>query len=488
MGETPLRSELPVYRNAIDWTAFRREHALPDVFAKTVYLWPPERIRELQNARFLKTMEVGWRNPFYRRRWRAAGLEPGNVRGLDDIARLPLYTSDDVKESIESTPPYGDFHGLDPVFARSTPLKLHTSGGTTGLPRPTLFDPLAWELQGLGGARGLYVQGARPGDVMQIPMTCSLANAPWLAYKACHDYLGVMPLTTGSGVVTSTRRQIEIAFGFGTNLWQSFPEYLVRLAQACREELGRDVRELKTKFIRTYLGPDLDGSLRREIESLWGCPVYDGYGTNEVGLAGFECREQSGLHFMEDLVYMEVVDVESGKPLGAGERGNLVVTALSRTLPPVIRYNLRDLGRILSAERCGCGSHFRRMDHFLGRSDAMVKLRGVNVYPMACLPAVKSDPRTTGEWVCVVERIDAGGVPRDEMEVYVEVRHDAATRDGLKEGLEKRLKEDLGVAVRVRLSDEGSLEELANTGGREGKARRLVDRRPGYGNERGSDA
>ena len=480
MAENTLRSELPVYRNAIDWAAFRREHALPDVFAKTVYLWPAPRIRELQNARFLKTVETGWRNPFYRRRWQAAGLEPGDVRGIDDIARLPPYTSDDVKESVERFPPYGDFHAVDAQFARTTPLKLHTSGGTTGLPRPTLFDPLAWELQGLGGARGLYIQGARPGDVMQIPMTCSLANAPWLAYKACHDYLGVMPLTTGSGVVTSSRRQLEIAFGFGTNLWQSFPEYLVRLAQACREELGRDVRELETKFIRTYLGPDLDGSLRGEIESLWGCPVYDGYGTNEVGLAGFECRERSGMHFMEDLVYMEVADVDTGEPVGAGERGNLVVTSLARTLPPVIRYNLRDLGRILSAERCACGSHFRRMDHFLGRSDAMVKLRGVNVYPMACLRAIKSDARTTGEWVCVVDRVDAGGVPRDEMEIHVEVRRDAPTREGLLELLEKRLKDDLGVGVRVRLADEGSLEELANTGGREGKARRLVDRRPGY--------
>jgi phenylacetate-CoA ligase len=110
----------------------------------------------------------------------------------------------------------------------------------------------------------------------------------------------------------------------------------------------------------------------------------------------------------------------------------------------------------------------------------MVKLRGVNVYPMACLRAIKSDARTTGEWVCVVDRVDASGVPRDEMEIHVEVRRDAPTREGLLELLEKRLKDDLGVGVRVRLADEGSLEELANTGGREGKARRLVDRRPGY--------
>jgi phenylacetate-CoA ligase len=480
MTQTGPASELPVYRNAIDWDAFFREFPLPDVFARTVYLWQPERIRELQNSRFLKIMERGWSNPFYRRRWRAAGLEPGDIRSLDDIANLPPYTSDDVKASTESQPPYGEFHGVNPAIFATTPLKLQTSGGTTGVPRPTLFDPLAWELQALSGARGLYIQGARPGDVMQIPMTCSLANAPWLAYKACHEYLGILPLTTGSGVVTSSRQQLDIAFRYGTNLWQSFPEYLIRLAQTCREELRRDVRELKTKFIRTYLGPDVDGALRRDIEAQWGCTVYDGYGTNEIALAGFECRERSGLHFMEDLVFMEVIDVETGKPVAPGERGNLVATALGRTLPLIIRYNVRDLGRIIGVERCGCGSHFRRMDHFLGRSDAMVKLRGVNVYPMACLPAIKSDARTTGEWVCVVERVQVTGVPRDEMHVYVEVRRDASTREGLKEKLEQRLRDDLGVAMEVKLTDEGSLQEMTNTGGREGKARRLIDRRPSY--------
>jgi phenylacetate-CoA ligase len=480
MTNESLASALPIYRSAIDWQSFCSEYPLPDVFAATTYRWSPERVRELQNERFLKLMEIGWRNAFYRSRWRAAGLEPGDIRNLDDIIKLPTFTSDDVKESLQRNPPYGDFHGVDRAILAATPFKLQTSGGTTGTPRGTLSEPKAWEAQALTGARAIYIQGGRPGDVMQLPMTCSLANAPWLAYKACHDFLGILPLTTGSGVVTSSRQQLEIAFRYGTNLWTSFPEYLMRLAQACRDELGRDVRELNTKFIRSYLGPDLDGTLRRQLQDLWGCPVYDTYGTHEIGTGGFECPQQSGLHFMEDAVYMEVVDVDSGKPVAQGERGNLVATVFFRSMPPVIRYNLRDLGRIVSEGRCECGSHFRRMDHLLGRSDAMVKLRGVNVYPMACLSAIKSEPRTTGEWVCIVERVESGGIPRDEMEVQVEVRRDAASRDGLREKLERRLKDDLGVSVRVSLAEEGSLAELANTGGREGKARRLIDRRPAY--------
>jgi phenylacetate-CoA ligase len=275
-------------------------------------------------------------------------------------------------------------------------------------------------------------------------------------------------------------QQIRNARRFGTTLWQCFPEYLLRLAQVGREEAEFDVRKLGTRFLRTYLGPDLDGSLRRALEEQWGCPVFDAYGANEIAAAAFECRERAGLHFMEDSVFMEVVDPETGQPVPDGERGNLVATVFFRSLPPIIRYDLRDLGRILSTERCACGSHFRRMDHLLGRSDAMVKLRGVNIYPMACLPAVRSDPRTTGEWLCVVSRVEAGGAPRDEMEVQVEVRRDAGSRTGLQEALEKRLKDDLGVVVAVRLVEEGALAEAANTKGGEGKARRLLDRRPAF--------
>jgi phenylacetate-CoA ligase len=473
------RSALPLYRHSFDWEQYCRDYPMPDVFEQTVYRWPREKIRALQNERFLKTVQRGWDNPFYSKRWKAKGLEPGDIHSLEDISRLPVFNSDDIKLSLEENPPYGDFHGVDAAKLTSVPFKLQTSGGTTGTPRGTLADPIAWETQALSTARAVWIQGGRPGDVMQIPMTCSLANAPWQNYKACHDFLGILPLTTGSGIVTASRQQLEIAFRYGTNMWVSFPEYLARLAEVCREELKRDVRELRTKFLRTYLGPDLEDTLRKTLEETWGCPVYDTYGTHEIGTCGFDCREKAGMHVMEDTLYLEIVDIETGAPLPPGERGNMVVTVFFRNTPPVIRYNLRDLGRIqpesLSAP-CGCGSHFRRMGHFLGRSDAMVKLRGVNVYPMACLPAIKSDERTTGEWVCIVEKKDG----RDDMEVRVEVKQEAASRDGLKEKLEKRLREDLGVSVRVTLAEQGSLDELANIGGREGKARRLVDRRPGY--------
>jgi phenylacetate-CoA ligase len=470
------QTTLPIYQKSIDWDAFFSTYPVPDVFEKTVYRWPREQLREFQNRRFMQLMEIGWKNGFYNRRWRAAGLEPGDIKSLADIRKIPTYTSDDVKTDQADHPPFGQFNGAGHSLLKTTPIKAQTSGGTTGKPRVTLYAPWDWEMNALTQARAMYVQGVRPGDVMQIPATCSLANMGWCIYKACHDYLGVLPVTTGSGVVTSSRKQLETAFDWKTNLWCSFPEYLTQLARVCREELKRDVRELNTKLIQSFLGPDIDSSLRRQLEEMWGCDVFDIYGTNEMGTAAFECREKNGLHIMEDCIYLEIEDVDTGNAVADGESGNMIVTILHRNLPPVIRYNVRDLGRILSTDRCACGSCFRRLDKFLGRSDDMVKLRGVNIYPMACLSAVRSDPRTTGEWICVVDRSEQDGVIRDDMTVRIEVHRSSADVSGLKEQLERRLQSDLGLKVAVELVGEGSLAEIANIG-REGKTKRLLDRR-----------
>jgi phenylacetate-CoA ligase len=469
-------SKIPIYQAALDWNKFFADHPPPDVWFNGIFRWPAARVRRFQNERFLALMADAWKNPFYAERWRSRGLEPGDIRSLDDIVKLPTYSSEDIKDDVKAHPPFGRYMGVSAGDLKRLPLKMQTSGGTTGMPRPTLYGPLEWELNGLTLARAMYVQGARPGDVLQIPATCSLANFGWAYTKAAHDYLGMLPLTTGSGVVTPSRRQLEIAATYGTTIWAVFPEYMTQLAKTFREEFGRDVRELGTKFVTTYLGPDMDGSLRKHVEDLWGCPAYDNYGTHETGGAGFEGPEKDGLYLMEDICYFECLDVDTDAPLGPGEAGNLVVTHLSRRIPPVIRFNLRDLGRMLPEKKSPLGSNFRRMDHFLGRSDAMVKLRGTNVYPMACLSAVRSDARTTGEWVCLVERFEQSGALRDEMTVQVEIRKDAGPVDGLMELLERRLHTDLGVKVGVALVAEGSLAETANLG-REGKPKRLVDKR-----------
>jgi phenylacetate-CoA ligase len=474
MREQP-QTALPIYHRSVDWDALYREYPVPDVYAQTVYRWPAEQIRELQNRRFLECMQRGWQNGFYQRRWRAAGLEPADVRSINDIVKLPTFNSDDIKKDQEENPPFGLIHGDWKQLLKTTPLKLQTSGGTTGTPRPTLYGPVEWELNGLTLARVLYLHGVRPGDVFQAPYTAALQNTGWCSYKAAHDYLGILILTTGSGAVTPSRRQLELAFEWGTNVWYARPEYMTQLAKVCRDELGRDLRELKTKFVAGGFGPDVDHSFAKQIEELWGCPAYDFYGTHEMGMGAFECRHKTGLHLMEDTQFIEVVDVDTEQPVPEGEKGNMVTTIFFRSIPPIIRYNLRDLTRIVGSNRCECGSCFRRMEKCLGRSDMMVRIRGNSIWPQSCLPAIKSDPRTTGEWLCVADRVNRDGVVRDEMTVKIEtvVGADLA---GLQQKLEERLKSDLGVRVGVELVRDGALLEFSNRGV-EGKPRRLLDKR-----------
>lgn len=477
MLENMPRSRLPIYRNAIDWTWFDREFPAPDVFAETLFRWPYERIRALQNQRFLAVMEIGWRNEFYRKLWGSHGIEPGDIRSIDDIRKLPTFTSDDIKSSQTPDAPFGTIAGVDPKDELGRqPLKLQTSGGTTGKARPTLYGVVEWELNGLQIARSHYLQGARPGDIVQIPATCSLANLAWAHYHAAHYYLAAMPLTTGSGVVTPSRKQMEIAFDYGTTVLVSFPEYITTLAAEARKGLGRDPRELKLKYITTYLGPDLEDNLRKELESLFGCPVFDNYGTHEISHAAFEAEDRNGMYLMEDCIHIDFADTDTGAPVSTGEIGNMIATSLYRHVVPLIRFNLRDLGRLMPHVKTAIGSEFRRIDHFLGRSDSMVKIRGTNIYPMACLNAVKSDPRTTGEWIVIADRHVRDAVIRDDLTVQVEVRSGVGGTEGLQEYLEKRLLADLGLKVAVQLVEEGTLQEVANLG-REGKPRRLLDRR-----------
>ncbi len=355
------------------------------------------------------------------------------------------------------------------------PIKIHTSGGSTGLPRVTLFDPVALEVQGIQTARGLHAQGARPGDVIQITYTTSLANAGWCALNGIHHWLGATPLTTGSGAVTPSERQLEYAQAWGTTGWFARGEYLARLVEVARQ-MKFDLHSLKTRQIHSFLGTDYEGHLRRQLEEAWGAPVYDNYGTHEVGLIAFECREQDRKHVNEDTAYIELADVENGAPLPMGARGNLVVTSLHRSIPPIIRYNLRDCLIAYEREECACGLATRKLSTFLGRSDEMVKLRGTNVYPLACQSAVTRDPRTTGEFLCVVRHVGEGLARREDMVVRVERRSADVDARALAADLAKALHKDLGLRIDVEIVEAETLAEHTRLG-RDNKVRRLLDLR-----------
>src|SRR5258707_4801231 len=168
-----------------------------------------------------------------------------------------------------------------------------------------------------------------------------------------------MPLTTGSGLVTPTRRQIEMAFDFGTNIWVSFPESFSQFAKVCKTELKRDFAEMNCKFIGTFLGPDTDGALRTYLQQTLGTKVYDNYGINETALGSFECTHQCGLHIMEDLYLFEIVDIETGQPLPDGQTANTATPPLAPTTPPTISRKPPHPGKTTRRKAGKCASHFK---------------------------------------------------------------------------------------------------------------------------------
>ena len=463
------------YWQSTDFESLMRDYPPPPLFEQSTARMSADEIRALQNERFLARVDDAWQVPFYHKRWSEAGLEPGDIRDLDDITAIPTFTSDDLKDAIAESPPFGSHQPVTADDLAERPIRILTSGGTTGLPRVTLFDNHALEIQGIQTARALYAQGLRAGDILQITYTNSLANAAWCAYQGAFHWLGAVPLTTGSGVVTPSEKQLELARAWGTKAWWTRGEYLARLAQVA-EETGFDLPGLGTRQLHTHIGSDVGGHLRTRIEQAWGAPVFDNYGTHEIGSIAFECRARDRMHVSEDTVYLEVVDIDSGEVLPEGERGNLVTTSLYRSLPPIIRYNMRDILVRYPRETCACGLSTAKLSTFLGRSDEMVKLRGTNVYPMACQSTVTGDPRTTGEYLCVVSRQGDGLALREKFVVRIERRSRGVDADRLRDDMAEALHRVLGVRVDVEIAEPGALSEFTGLG-IQNKVRRLLDLR-----------
>jgi phenylacetate-CoA ligase len=469
--------EIPYYHRSLDWERFIADYPPPPMYEKTAGRLSSEAMHALQERRFLERVGEGWKTPFYSSRWRSVGLEPGDIASLADITKIPTFTSDDLKEAIAAAPPFGDHHPLGRDQFGGMLLKIQTSGGTTGKARPILFDPVAWEVYGVQGARSLYAAGARPGDVIQVPYTNALGSGPWNGYTSIFNWGGCVPLTTGSGVVTASELQLRYALEFGTRGWWIAGEYAGRLIDVA-SSMNFDLHQLRTRYLCLALGADVDGQFRRQLQDAWAAPVYDRYGSHEVGLVSFDCAFQNGMHVNEDTVYLEILDPDSGQIAAAGERGEVVATSLHRSVPPFIRYNVRDLMKLYPRQSCECGLQSQKLSVHLGRSDEMVKLRGQNLYPRACQPIVAADPRTNGQYLCVASNVGEGVSRRTEVVVQIERVSLDVDNEALAVDLRRALHSGLGVRVEVDVVDPGTLAEATGVGQLgERKIRRLLDLR-----------
>lgn len=460
---------VPWYSRSLDFEQLARDYPPPPDCFRTTFRMPRGELRALQERRFLETVRRGWEIPFFQRHWRNAGMEPGDVRSLDDLQKIPPYTVHDIRQSIERNPPFGDFMGVSPEDGKRMPLVLQTSGGTTGLPRPMLYAPQDRETMAILGGRRFALHGICPGDLVLVTYALGLSNGGMAPREALWRYTGAVPVMTGSGATTPTRRQIELIKAWKVNVILGFPAYLRHMALVARDEMGIDVRSLGVRLIGTHIGMED----RTRIEALWGAPCFDMYGTHESGMMAAECRHQTGMHVQEDAFILEIADPESGRILPDGERGTIYITTLYKWGAPQIRFNVNDISAYATGN-CPCGSTMRRLQRIFGRNDNMVKLRGVNVFPEAVGAVVAEDLRTNGEYYCVVDRVGEAGT--DEMTVMVEARDSASDRSVMKTDLERRMKEVLGVRVAVELHEKGALDRYTGTS-QTSKVKRLLDRR-----------
>ena len=460
---------VPWYWRSLDFEQLARDFPPPPDYFHGAYRMPRGELRALQERRFLATVRRGWEIPFFQRHWRAAGLVPADIRSLDDLNRLPPYDVHHIRESIERNPPFGDFMGISPEDGKRIPLVLQTSGGTTGLPRPMLYAPQDRETMAILGGRRFALHGIRPGDVVLVTYSLGLGNGGMAPREALWRYTGAVPVMTGSGANTPTRRQIEIIKAWKVNVILGFPAYLRHMALVARDELGIDPHSLGVRLLGTHLGMEN----REQIEDLWGAPAFDMYGTHESGMLAAECRHQSGMHVMEDAFILEIADPETGRLLPDGEKGTIYITTLYKYGAPQIRFNVNDISAFHTSG-CPCGSTMRRLVRIFGRNDNMVKLRGVNVFPEAVGAVVAADGRTNGEFFCFVDRVGEAGA--DQMDVWVELADRGCDTALVQSDLERRMKEVLGVKVKVTPVGRGALDPYTGTS-QSSKVKRLLDRR-----------
>jgi phenylacetate-CoA ligase len=459
------------YFDAANVPAIRRDYPIGDAFLRRFAAMSRDELRAVQTRRLMHVLAFAWNVPFYRRLWGAAGIEPGDVRGLDDLAKLPTYSKSDLMQSLEAHPPLGDFHGLDTHPPERRPqIVIQTTSGTTGKPQPLLFGPKSREIQNALLARVYLLQGMRRDDVVHSVYGFGMVNGGHYIRETVIHWIGAQLLSAGTGAETRSAQQVALMRDFGATVLTGFGDFVKRLADIAREngiEPGRDIR---LRMITGHLGPEG----RAPISEAWGgCAVYDWYGVGDTGIIAGEGRDQSGMYVQEDAQLLELVHPDTGRPVAPGQPGDMICTCLFKDdVFPIIRFNTHDVTEEITGE-APLGIPFRRILGFRGRSDNMVKLRGINIFPTAIgavLTAERSD--FVGEFLCEVTRDGT----RDELTVRVETR--ANPTDDLRRAYEALLRARLGVEVRVAFERPGALAPFTQIETRQ-KAIRLIDRRHG---------
>jgi phenylacetate-CoA ligase len=446
----------PTYFEAFDIKQLLADYPIGDAFVARYRSMSRDELHGIQNRQFLRLMQRGWEIPFYQRLWGEKGIEPGDIRTLEDITKLPVYDKSDLMASVNAHPPYGDFDGRG-----DTPVIFHTTSGTTGRPQPLMFGPKGREVTNLLVGRMYRWMGMGPADVVHSVYGHGMINGGHYIREAVTHFTNSLFLSAGTGIETRSINQVQLLADFGATVMVGFVDYIRKLADVAEAEKLFD--QIKLRMIIGHLGTED----RAATEAAWhGAKAYDWYGVGDTGSIAGEGPDRNGMYVWEDAQYLELLDVDSGAPVGQGEIGDMVVTCLFKDdIAPCIRFNTHDITHELD----GRGElAFKRIAGFKGRSDNMVKLRGINLFPHAIAALIENRPDLTGEYVCHLRR-DAS--QRDDMVVTIESRGGSSAGE-----LAEVLRRGLGVEVAVTLCAPGGTAAATQIDTRQ-KPIRLIDER-----------
>jgi phenylacetate-CoA ligase len=417
----------------------------------------PTRLQELQLVRLRDTLHRAGQSPFYRERLAEAGVTPADLQSLADIQRIPLTTKNDLRA-----------HGKDMLTVPMTEVvRLHASSGTTGQATVIYYTRADVEAWADLLARSMYMTGVRPSDVFQNMMGYGLFTGG-LGFHYGGERLGCLTIPAGAG---NSKRQIQLIRDFQTTVIHIIPSFALYLLNTFATE-GIDPKDLSLRIAFIGAEPHTE-DMRRRIEEAYGLKAYNSYGLSEMNGPGvaFECPEQNGMHVWEDSYLLEVVDPQTLEPVPPGALGELVFTNLTRQGMPLIRYRSRDLASY-DDRPCPCGRTSRRISRIQGRTDDMIILKGVNIFPMQIEQVLLAMPEVYTNYLVELQRENFN----DQMVVKVEVQEHFFQEDlkyltGLRKRITEALKNELLVTPIVELVEPNTLPRT------EGKALRIIDSR-----------
>ncbi len=418
-----------------------------------------EELLKLQGERVSSMVKRVYESvPFYRNQLKEMGIEPGDITTIDDLKKLPFTTKQDLRDNY----PFGLFTVPQPDIVR-----LHASSGTTGKSTVVGYTHNDIQMWSEVVARSLTMAGVTKSDIIQVAYGYGLfTGGLGLHYGAEKVGASVIPISGGN-----TKKQLQLMEDFGSTVIACTPSYAAYLGEALVEE-KIDRRNIKLKA-GVFGAEPWTEEMRSQIEHLLGIKAYDIYGLSEIIGPGvsMECHCQKGMHIFEDHFIPEIINPDTREVLAYGELGELVFTPATKEAMPLIRYRTRDLTR-LHADKCECGRTLVRMEKCVGRSDDMLIIRGVNVFPSQVESVLLEMSETKPHYLLVVDRENN----LDILEIQVEIEEQFFS-DEIKEleGLRQRIKANiaslLGISATIRLVEPGTIERSM------GKAQRVVDKR-----------